>query len=66
MRLGAWAPWRRSQPDAASVQETDAEAAAREAAEVRRMAHLFDKTDPGFAADLYAAADRHERVSLGG
>ncbi len=34
--------------------------AAFEAAEVRAMAELYRKVDPGFAADLYAAADRHE------
>ena len=57
--------WRRSRQHGASVPETLAEAAAREAAEVRQMAQWFDKTDPSFAADLYAAADRHERASLG-
>lgn len=33
-----------------------------EAAEVRELARQFIKTDPGFAADLYAAADRHEAL----
>ncbi|MCB1998040.1 MAG: hypothetical protein H6933_18470 [Burkholderiaceae bacterium] len=33
---------------------------AQEAAEVREMARHLQATDPGFAADLYAAADRHE------
>lgn len=33
---------------------------AQEAAEVREMARQMQATDPGFAADLYAAADRHE------
>lgn len=33
---------------------------AQEAAEVREMARRLQATDPGFAADLYAAADRHE------
>ena len=37
-----------------------AEAAAEEAAMVRAMAHRHMNTDPGFAADLMAAADRHE------
>jgi hypothetical protein len=32
-----------------------------EAAEVRNLATTYMKTDPGFAADLFAAADRHER-----
>ena len=33
---------------------------AQEAAEVREMARRLQAADPGFAADLYAAADRHE------
>jgi hypothetical protein len=33
---------------------------AAEAAEVRALAQRWQKTDPGFAADLYAAAARHE------
>jgi hypothetical protein len=31
-----------------------------EAAEVRAMARTYVNSDPGFAADLFAAADRHE------
>ena len=31
-----------------------------EANELREFAHQFAKTDPGFALDLMAAADRHE------
>lgn len=31
-----------------------------EAAAVRDMAYRVQRTDPGFAADLFAAADRHE------
>jgi hypothetical protein len=34
---------------------------AREAAEVREMAHRLQHSEPGFASDLLAAADRHER-----
>lgn len=33
---------------------------AEEAAEVRELARSVAHTDPGFAADLYAAAARHE------
>lgn len=33
---------------------------AEEAAAVRELARSLQNTDPGFAADLYAAADRHE------
>jgi len=39
---------------------TAAEAASLEAQKVRNLAHSYSKTDPGFAADLYAAAARHE------
>jgi hypothetical protein len=33
---------------------------AAEAEDVRRLARTWERTDPGFAADLYAAAARHE------
>ncbi len=36
---------------------------AQEAAEVREMARRVQASDPGFAADLYSAADRHELSS---
>jgi hypothetical protein len=32
----------------------------REAARVRAMAHQYEGSDPRFASELYAAADRHE------
>jgi hypothetical protein len=35
---------------------------AAEAAQVREFAYGLMKTDPGFAADLFAAADRHESL----
>jgi hypothetical protein len=35
---------------------------AAEAAAVRELARQFTVSDPGFAADLYAAADRHEAL----
>ena len=38
-----------------------ADRAAREAQAVRNMARSYLRTQPGFAADLAAAADRHER-----
>jgi hypothetical protein len=31
-----------------------------EAEELRAFASTFQRTDPGFASDLFAAADRHE------
>ena len=36
---------------------------AREAAQARELAWRHSKSDPGFAADLLAAADRHELES---
>ena len=33
---------------------------AEELADVRALADSYCKSDPGFASDLYAAADRHE------
>lgn len=39
--------------------DTRANASA-DADRVRTMARAWEKTDPGFAADLYAAASRHE------
>ncbi len=34
-----------------------------EANELRSFATAYQRTDPGFAADLMAAADRHERMN---
>jgi hypothetical protein len=34
----------------------------RDAARVRAMAHQFESSDPRFASELYAAADRHEML----
>jgi len=44
-------------------ERSPAESAAREAAMVRAMACHHMSTDPGFAADLMAAADRHEAAA---
>ena len=41
---------------------TTVDKAALEAQAVRDMARSYAKTDPSFAADLYAAADRHEAL----
>ena len=46
---------RRAQPA-----QRASETAALEAQKVRDLAYSYSKTDPGFAADLYAAAARHE------
>ena len=40
-----------------------AESASLEAQKVRDLAYSYSKTDPGFAADLYAAAARHEGLN---
>lgn len=39
----------------------DARSRARDAAEVREMARRLQDSEPGFASDLLAAADRHEQ-----
>ena len=58
LAYSAWSlPTRSAQP-AASL--TAAESASLEAQKVRELAYSYSKTDPGFAADLYAAAARHE------
>lgn len=49
--------WLAVRQPSASTNATDA---AKEAALVRAMARRHAATDPGFAADLMAAADRHE------
>jgi hypothetical protein len=50
-------------PAIASVNAADKRAL--EAQQVRDMAGQYAKTQPGFASDLYAAADRHERQTEG-
>jgi hypothetical protein len=56
--LAGWLPTlrRTSAPTVASASTT----VALDAQRVRDMAYSYAKTDPGFAADLYAAAARHE------
>jgi len=48
------AGWLRGTPQALTRAE--------EAASVREMAYRLQKTDPGFASDLFAAAARHESL----
>lgn len=50
---------RLAQPTKAAVAARDP---VREAAAVRAMADEVRNSDPDFAADLYAAADRHEQL----
>jgi hypothetical protein len=47
----------------APIARTPAEQAAVEAQRVRSMALAYAKSDPGFSADLYAAAARHEGLT---
>jgi hypothetical protein len=47
----------------APIARTPAEQAAAEAQRVRSMALAYSKSDPGFSADLYAAAARHEGLN---
>lgn len=48
--------WRRRRKGAPTLSPAE------EAAAVREMAWRIRDSDPGFAADLFAAADRHERL----
>ena len=50
-------------PMKASPPPSPAEMAGVEAQKVRELAQSYAKTDPGFAADLYAAAARHESLN---
>ena len=52
-------------PMPAIARANAADARALEAQAVRDMAAQYAKTQPGFASDLYAAADRHERLIEG-
>jgi hypothetical protein len=44
------------------VRAPEVSSAAEEANKVRRLADSYVRSDPRFAADLYAAADRHEAI----
>ena len=58
LATSAWSlPLRAALPASGS---SSTEAASLEAQKVRDLAYTYSKTDPGFAADLYAAAARHE------
>ena len=52
--------WRQAWRAMAATSEPAPRSAAEELAEVRALADSYRRTDPGFASDLYAAADRHE------
>jgi hypothetical protein len=59
--LGEWAQARRA-AQLAALRSAAAREAQRSAAAVRRLADRQRDTSPGFASDLYAAADQHERA----
>jgi len=66
--LAGWLPsaWRSGLQAAPSrMPRSAAEAASLEAQRVRELAQVYAKTDPGFAADLFAAAARHEELHAG-
>ena len=46
-----------------SVRGAAVRSAIDEAASVRALADTYRRSDPSFASDLYAAADRHERAA---
>jgi hypothetical protein len=50
----------------AATSRSNHDRVAREAKAVRDLARRYDKTDRGFASDVYAAADRHEDIAAGG
>lgn len=58
-RLSSWID-RFDQTRAATTARRAEEARIREASALRRYAHQFQRDEPRFAADLLAAADRHE------
>jgi hypothetical protein len=47
----------------ASAGQARADEPTDDAASVRALADRYRRSDPGFASDLYAAADRHERAA---
>ena len=61
LALRAWVRARHA-AQSASQRRLAARDAQRSAAAVRRLADRERDTSPGFAADLYAAADQHERA----
>ncbi len=59
--------WAQARRDArlALVRSASAREAAHDVAAVRRLANTHRHSAPGFASDLYAAADQHELKHLG-
>jgi hypothetical protein len=54
--------WRQAWRTVTTKRETAPSGLAEELAAVRALADSYRACDPGFAGDLYAAADRHERA----
>jgi hypothetical protein len=54
--------WRQAWRAATTKAEAAPRSLADELASVRELADSYRSSDPGFASDLYAAADRHERA----
>jgi hypothetical protein len=54
--------WRQAWHAITARAEPAPSSAAEELASVRALADSYRRSDPGFASDLYAAADRHERA----
>lgn len=59
--LQRWFP--RWTPPARDARAEALKSAAEEAASVRALADTYRNSDPSFASDLYAAADRHEHAA---
>ncbi len=54
--------WRQAWRTVVTKTEATPRGLAEELAAVRALAGSYRRSDPGFASDLYAAADRHERA----
>jgi hypothetical protein len=54
--------WRQTWRAMTATAEAAPRSRAEELASVRALADSYRRSDPGFASDLYAAADRHERA----
>jgi hypothetical protein len=53
--------WRQAWHAATQKPQAKPRSVADDAAAVRALADSYRQSDPGFASDLYAAAERHER-----
>lgn len=60
--VAAWQSLVRMSKRPAAAAQPGARLRWQEAEQVRQLAYSVRETDPGFAADLYAAAARHENA----